>query len=32
MPTTFIGMLLKALELLLDDNYVDPNTDTGNFN
>ena len=28
MPTTFIGMLLKALELLLDDNYVDPNTDT----
>lgn len=28
MPTTFIGMLLKSIELLLDDNYVDPNTDT----
>lgn len=28
MPTTFIGMLDKAVELLLDDNYVDPNTDT----
>lgn len=28
MPTTFIGMLDKAIELLLDDNYVDPNTDT----